>query len=133
MRQPVYTSLLLKITLCFTWGKTKINSTIKKSQDILNRIVAHLLLISCCNCLISLRQSRIKTFICFCENILLVLYLLIIHYYYIYLDFYLFIIYFIYLFTTIYLHLYLHMYFIRKLSRLWSINCFLCLFFKGYS
>ena len=39
MRQLVYTSLLLIITLGFAYGERKICSTIKKSQNIMNMIV----------------------------------------------------------------------------------------------
>ena len=39
MRQLVYTSLLLIITLRFTCGERKIFSTIKKSQNIMKMIV----------------------------------------------------------------------------------------------
>ena len=39
VRQLVYTSLLLIVTLCFTCGETKICSTINQSQNIMNMIV----------------------------------------------------------------------------------------------
>ena len=39
MRQLVYTSLLLLITVRFTYGARKICSTIKKSQNIMTMIV----------------------------------------------------------------------------------------------
>ena len=41
MKQLVYASLLLIITLRFSCGERKICSTIKKSQNIMNEIVGH--------------------------------------------------------------------------------------------
>ena len=38
VRQLIYTNLLLIIALRFTCGEREICSTIKKSQDIMNRI-----------------------------------------------------------------------------------------------
>ena len=40
MRQIVYTSLLIIMTLCFTCGERKICSTIKKFQNIINVVAA---------------------------------------------------------------------------------------------
>ena len=67
MRQLVYTSLLLIILLCFTCDERKNCSTIKKSQNIMNRVVCNVfcfLFMSSLTALI-VKNSHILAGICF--------------------------------------------------------------------